>query len=215
VTSRFFLEKNPSMSRAKCLFIDAMGVLYALGDDVGDLLIPFCLEKGSACGGENILQAYQDCSLGKMSSGGLWKRLGFLNNWDEEYIQRYSLNPDVLETLALLKKSGFKLYCLSNDVAEWSRLLRKRFSLKGFFEGWIVSGEVGVRKPDPEIYELVLEKSGCDPGDCLFIDDRIQNLKPALEKGMKVLKFGYHFDAENPNIPQAASFHAISLFLND
>lgn len=203
------------MSLSKCLFIDAMGVLYASGDDVGDLLIPFCHKKGSACGGEFILQVYLDCSLGKISSDELWKRVGFSNNCDEEHIQRYSLNPGVMETLSVLKKSGFKLYCVSNDVPEWSRLLRKRFSLEGFFEGWVVSGEAGVRKPDPRIYDLALEKSGYDPGDCLFIDDRLQNLKTALEKGMKVLKFGITPDGECGNMPQAASFRAILSFLND
>jgi HAD superfamily hydrolase (TIGR01509 family) len=199
----------------QCLFIDAMGVLYASGDDVVDLLVPFCREKGSTLNGEEILRVYVDCSLGKFSSTELWNRLGLNQNWDEEYMQRYSLNPGVPETLALLKGKGYRLYCLSNDVMEWSLLLRKRFSLEGYFGGWIVSGEVGIRKPDPGIYDTAMEIAGAGPGECLLLDDRVENLKAAREKGMKVLKFGEVTDGEVFRGPWVASFQEIPRALND
>jgi HAD superfamily hydrolase (TIGR01509 family) len=198
----------------KCLFIDAMGVMYASGDDVGDLLVPFCREKGSAISAGELLQIYVDCSLGKFHSAELWKKAGLDRNWDSEYVLRYSLNPGVPETLALLKGKGYRLYCLSNDVAEWSLLLRKRFSLEGYYDGWIVSGEVGIRKPEPSMYDLALKKTGLAPEDCLFIDDRVENLKPALEKGMKVLKFGNGPGGVLHEFPWVASFQAIPRALN-
>jgi HAD superfamily hydrolase (TIGR01509 family) len=198
----------------RCLFIDAMGVLYASGDDVGDLLVPFCREKGSTINAGEILRIYVDASLGKFNSTELWKKAGLARNWDEEYVKRYSLNPHVPETLALLKEKGYRLYCLSNDVAEWSLLLRKRFSLEGHFNGWIVSGEEGIRKPDPAIYDLALAKTGFNQENCLFIDDRVENLKVAKEKGMKVLKFGNRPDGELADCPWVASFQAIPGALN-
>jgi HAD superfamily hydrolase (TIGR01509 family) len=203
-----------SMSGIKCLFIDAMGVLYASGDDVGDLLVPFCREKGSTLSHEEILKIYVDCSLGKFNSTELWKRIGLEKNWDSEYAQRYSLNPGVPETLALLKADVYRLYCLSNDVMEWSGLLRKRFSLERYFDGWIVSGEVGARKPDPAMLDKALEKAGFAPGDCLVIDDRIENLKAAHEKGMKVLRFGNKPEGPLYDFPCVASFQAIPGALN-
>ena len=204
---------NP-LGRPKCLFIDAMGVLYASGDDVGDLLIPFSREKGSTVSGGDILRLYVDCSLGKFNSTELWKRLGFDRNWDAEYIQRYSLNPGVPETLAALKIQGYRLFCLSNDVLEWSLLLRKKFSLEKYFDGWIVSGEAGVRKPDPAVYDLALKKAGYAPEDCLLIDDRVENLKIAGEKRFKVLKFGNKKEGGDFRDPEAASFQEIPRALN-
>ena len=204
-----------NLPRPKCLFIDAMGVLYASGDDVGDLLVPFCREKGSVISAGELLRIYMDCSLGKFKSAELWKRAGLDRNWDAEYVQRYSLNQGVPETLALLKGKGYGRYCLSNDVAEWSLLLRKRFSLEKYFDGWIISGEEGVRKPDPRIFDLALKKANLRPEDCLFIDDRVENLKEASRWGWKVLKYGEARDEEAFHGLQAASFPDILKALND
>lgn len=52
------------------------------------------------------------------------------------------------------------------------------------FDGVVISGTVGIRKPSREIYELGAEAIGLPPGDCVFVDDLGFNLKPAKELGM-------------------------------
>ncbi len=56
--------------------------------------------------------------------------------------------------------------------------------LAELFDAWVISGEVGLRKPDPAIYELAAERLGLAPDACVFVDDLPGNLKPALALGM-------------------------------
>ncbi len=55
------------------------------------------------------------------------------------------------------------------------------------FDLTVISGQVGLRKPDPAIYRLALERSGGDAADCLFIDDLPANLEVARELGMRTI----------------------------
>ena len=56
--------------------------------------------------------------------------------------------------------------------------------LAELFDGVVISGEVGIRKPAPEIYALGAERIGLEPGACVFVDDLPFNLEPAAELGM-------------------------------
>jgi epoxide hydrolase-like predicted phosphatase len=56
--------------------------------------------------------------------------------------------------------------------------------LEELFDAWVISGEVGLRKPDPAIYELAAERLGLAPEACVFVDDLPGNLKPAGALGM-------------------------------
>src|SRR6266567_3918703 len=56
--------------------------------------------------------------------------------------------------------------------------------LRELFDAVILSGEVGLRKPDPEIYRLAARQIGVEPGDCVFVDDLPGNLAPAAALGM-------------------------------
>ena len=63
------------------------------------------------------------------------------------------------------------------------RPLRPR-AARELFDAWVISGEVGLRKPDPAIYELAAERLGLPPEACVFVDDLPGNLKPARALGM-------------------------------
>jgi epoxide hydrolase-like predicted phosphatase len=52
------------------------------------------------------------------------------------------------------------------------------------FDDVVISSEVGLRKPDPAVYELAAERLGLPPAGCVFVDDLPGNLKPALALGM-------------------------------
>ncbi len=77
-----------------------------------------------------------------------------------------------VEVLAELRATGFACYALSNMEREsW----RRRLELYGFlrwFDGYFISSSEGVMKPDPEYFRRALSRLGCNPGSCLFIDDR-------------------------------------------
>ena len=92
-----------------------------------------------------------------------------------------------------LKAAGYRLYVLSNMSREFIAFLR-RFPVYRLFDGEVVSCEEGTVKPEPRIYEILLERYGLDPAETLFIDDRAANIVAAEGLGIA----GYLFDHRNP-----------------
>ena len=88
-----------------------------------------------------------------------------------------------------LKAAGYKLYVLSNMSREFIDFLRKQRVYENF-DGDVVSCEVGIVKPMPEIYDLLIERFDLDPAETIFIDDRKENVDAAAAKGIVT----FHFD---------------------
>lgn len=88
-----------------------------------------------------------------------------------------------------LKAAGYKLYVLSNMSREFIDFLRKQRVYENF-DGDVVSCEVGIVKPMPEIYDLLLKRFELDPAETIFIDDRKENVDAAAAKGIAT----FHFD---------------------
>ena len=95
--------------------------------------------------------------------------------------------------IADLKAAGYKLYVLSNMSREFIDYLRQQ-PVYRHFDGEVVSCEEGVVKPQPEIFDLLLQRFDLNPADTLFIDDRKENIEAAIAEGWQ----GYHFNARNP-----------------
>jgi putative hydrolase of the HAD superfamily len=168
---------------------DAKGVLYRHGEDVDELLIPYARDHGSLAPAGLIRASYLKASLGEISSADLWRSIGVLgDDSDERYCARHELTDGVHEFLAV--DHGVRLACLSNDVSEWSAILRRRFGIEDALETWLISGEVGLRKPDPRIYEMLARRLGIDGDAILFVDDRAPNLDAAAGRGWSTVQFG-------------------------
>lgn len=172
------------------VLFDAMGVLYSSADDVGDLLVPYLRSHGCVLRREEIAQLYQECSLGKMSSTDFWATAGAGGASDEEYCRNHRLTEGVVAVLAELDTTGVRLGCLSNDVSEWSKLLRERFGLGEYLTDWFVSGDTGVRKPAPEAFTTLCRRLDVAPNRILLIDDRAENVSAARAAGLQALQYG-------------------------
>jgi 2-haloacid dehalogenase len=96
---------------------------------------------------------------------------------------------DTVEILDELRTHGLTLYALSNWSSETFPLARQRFDFLGWFDGVVLSGEVGVCKPDPRIFRHLLERYLLAPGRTVFIDDMPHNVTAAAELGMLALHF--------------------------
>ncbi|SDP72826.1 HAD family hydrolase [Desulforhopalus singaporensis] len=88
-----------------------------------------------------------------------------------------------------LHRTGVELYALTNWSAENFDLVRKRFAFFNCFKTIVVSGEVGLLKPNPEIYQLLLERIDKKPQQCLFIDDNKANVEAADNLGFHTIHF--------------------------
>lgn len=193
--------------------LDAMGVLYSVGRDVEELLIPFLREHGCDAPEDHIRRDYKTCSLGHMDTDDFWEACGLdaHDGFDCDYTFLHKLSAGLVPTLNALKSKGIRIACLSNDTREWSRMLRRRFRLDRWIDTWIVSAEVGLRKPDTALYERLLKELGARPENCLYVDDREANLIPADKLGMRTMHFrredggsvsqfnGLLYTVENPN----------------
>ena len=78
------------------------------------------------------------------------------------------------------KKGGYRLYVLSNASDEFYIYFPKSYDVN-LFEGIVVSADLHIIKPDERIYRYLLERYGLNPGETLFIDDRLENVEGASE----------------------------------
>lgn len=178
----------------KWIIFDAMGVIFKVGDDTNDLLVPFVQERNKIITQEEINKVYMDASLGKITSGEFWKKMNIPESEKEkdpciEYLDScLTLDENFIEVAKELK-DNYNLAILSNDVGEWSAYLRKKYKIDEIVEFSVISGDVKCRKPNVEIYQIAIKQTGVEARDCVFIDDRDKNLVPAIEQGMHSIKF--------------------------
>jgi putative hydrolase of the HAD superfamily len=95
-----------------------------------------------------------------------------------------SLDPLMVATVRAAHDSGIRTGVVSNS---WGVRRYPRELMAEIFDGTVISGEVGIRKPDFRIYELGAERIGIAPTQCVFVDDLDFNLKPAREQGMATI----------------------------
>ena len=166
-----------------------MGVIFKSADDVAELLIPFIAEKSGSVDEEVIQSAYLEASLGKISPDDFWERVAIASELEDEFLSRHSLNPNITELMSQAKDNDISVWCLSNDVGRWSEKLRNNLNVEKFLSGSILSGDVGVRKPDKEIYDILIDTSGYKADDILFVDDREKNVIASREAGIETVMF--------------------------
>jgi len=86
-----------------------------------------------------------------------------------------------------LKKKGKKIYILSNFPGDQFDNFMKQNKFLNEFDDMIISGKVGLKKPDKKIYELAIKKFDCNPSKTLFIDDRPENTEAAQNLGINII----------------------------
>ena len=182
----------------KAIIFDLGGVLMT---DVPLGQIAEDLAKESTLSAEEIhahlypTEHWNLLTLGKITEDEYWDN--FLQaskiNMDKKYLKdkvRSSLYPLEHTTRILnLLKNHYKLAILSNHAKAWSEYMIQTFDLFKSFDQMIFSCDVGLRKPDPKIYEITLEQSKCDPKECVFIDDKKRNTDAAEKLGIKGIIF--------------------------
>jgi len=150
------------------LFMQEQAARQALGD----------LETGRAT--EAQFEARFAPLLGVEPAEGLIARL----------FARMAPDERMFEGVAAARRAGIRTGLVSNS---WGEEGYDRTRFAELFDAVVISGEIGIRKPSPEIYALAAERLGRPPERCVFVDDLAGNLKPARAIGMATV---LHRDAE-------------------
>jgi putative hydrolase of the HAD superfamily len=123
-----------------------------------------------------------------------------LHRFSEIYFDALEPNQPMVDVMRDLKGRGYRMALLTNNVREWEPLWRGMLPVDEIFEIIVDSAFVGMRKPEPAIYELAVERLGGGIGttECLFVDDVEDNVTAARELGMTAI----HFRASDQAIPE-------------
>jgi putative hydrolase of the HAD superfamily len=142
--------------------------------------------------GEDVNQFF----LGKITEEELWQRIieehhfiidiATLKRLIRENMTEVKGTRSIIETL---RKNGYTLGLLSVHGREWIEYCEKQFDYHKLFHSVTYSFEVGVRKPSPKAFQLILEKLKVEPAECLFIDDSMINIEAAKNLGIKTIQF--------------------------
>ena len=97
--------------------------------------------------------------------------------------------PGTVDVLAELRAAGVRLAALSNWSAEMFPVALERFDFLAWFEGIVISGEVGVNKPDRRIFEHLAQRFGIEPEESVFVDDSAANIDAANALGFFAIQF--------------------------
>jgi putative hydrolase of the HAD superfamily len=115
-----------------------------------------------------------------------------LEGFGERYFEHLHPNEEMIELMRRLRDRGLRMALLTNNVREWEPLWRAKLpDIDEIFEVVVDSAFVGMRKPEPGIYELTLERlgDGVSAADCLFVDDIEANCEMAVELGMTAVHY--------------------------
>lgn len=110
--------------------------------------------------------------------------------WHNRWIEM--LTPVISENVALLRSlraDGMPVFALSNFGTETFEMARSHFDFLDEFEHRFISGQLGVLKPDPEIYEILEKMTKIQPSTLFFIDDNADNIAMAAHRGWQTHHF--------------------------
>jgi putative hydrolase of the HAD superfamily len=123
-----------------------------------------------------------------------------LHRFSEIYFDALEVNEPMIGLMRDIRTRGYRTALLTNNIREWEPLWRAMLPVDEIFELVVDSAFVGMRKPEPEIYELTVERlgDGIRPADCLFVDDVEINVEAAQQLGMRAV----HFQSNDQAIPE-------------
>jgi glucose-1-phosphatase len=107
-------------------------------------------------------------------------------------------NESVIGIAKDLKKNDISLYILSNTCEAHFEFALEHFDFLQFFDGYVLSYQVGARKPEKKIFEEALKSANCDAHSCFYVDDI-----PEFVQAAKTM----HIDAENYTTPERLLAH--------
>ncbi len=110
-----------------------------------------------------------------------------------ELLRKFDYTDEWIDSL---KKKGYKVYILSNFSKKGIEECPDELDYIGKTDGAVISYRVNLIKPDPRIYEHILEKFDINPSEAVFIDDNADNIEAAKKFGINTILFTGKEDAD-------------------
>ena len=125
------------------------------------------------------------------------ERIALYPQWEKEIRMYYGRwiemmggeIPGMYPLLSGLKARGFGLYGLTNWSRETFPLVRDRYPVFSLLDGYVVSGEERIAKPDPVLYRILLDRYGLRGEECVFVDDNPANASGGESLGIRGVVF--------------------------
>lgn len=133
---------------------------------------------------------------GKIKESEFWKNA--ISYWKinepvDQLIQMlydsYQVNSQVEELVKEVRKNGYKTCICSNNFTTRVEQLDKKFNFLSNFDVAVFSYQIGVLKPDKEIFKILVEKAGCKPDELVYSDDGEDKIKGAVELGINAFVY--------------------------
>lgn len=184
--------EEPVVGEQRWVALDGLGVLFRKADDAPNPVVSFAQQQGSTRTAEEIQSRLRWLHLGRITTAEFWSAIGVDGEpdaLDTAYLATYQLSPGVIRYLRNLRDQGIGLACVTNEATEWAGRLRAGQSLQSLIEIWVVSGSVGVAKPDRPIFEVLRRTAQEPPSAILIIDDNLDVLDAARSYGFATAWF--------------------------
>lgn len=112
----------------------------------------------------------------------------WLQLWDEVLRKSITEIPETIPIVKDLQSRGYQTAMLS-DVTQYQAEVIRKMGYYDLFSPVLLSYEIGVKKPNPEAFEILLKTLQKPPSDVIFIDDRIENVQAAKNLGIDSIQF--------------------------
>jgi 6-phospho-3-hexuloisomerase len=178
------------MHRPLTVVFDFFGVLVQEGMSVSGTLYNMVRER---VGYEPMWTTYMELALGRTPNEEFWKLVtpagGDWRCTQDEFFDALTPEPGLAETIAEFKALGARLAILSEIPEEWLEPMLERMGVSGEFDAAVTSGRAGVSKPDPKIFEMLLEELGQPRAEeqRFYVDDRLTNLEAGDRLGFTTI----------------------------
>lgn len=179
------------------LAFDLFGVLITEGHLISNglmHLLPKGIDK------RKVKSAYERFNVSEITEEDFWAEIGQAEKNEQDrqfkldknlrtnFLNGFKLDPAYWQVIADLGKTH-RLSILSNCPPDWADNLNHRFQLDKNFECQIFSGHVQCKKPQADIYQILLRECALPARQLAFIDDRLENLQTAHELGMTTVYY--------------------------
>lgn len=206
------------MGKRRILLLDMYGVIIK---ESKGYFIPYTFEHFDRKEHDRLTRAFREEGLftkagnGELSSEEFLSLLGYPDPTEtmRDYLTNFlTFDRDFLQ-FAECNYKQYDFVLLSNDVKEWSKYLFEFYGLQKYFKESIISGEIRMRKPESRIFAYALGQIQCDPQECVFVDNSVQNLNAAQQFGIHTVLFNRDHEAYSGNIVN--NFQELDSFLKN